>query len=173
MINSLMIRTFSPHEWETYKDLRLRSLSDTPDAFGRTLAEEQERPDAEWSNRLEMGVNSNLDLPLVAEEDGIPIGLAWGRIEKSKLEVANLYQMWVAPSHRCYGIGQSLLDTVIEWARSRNANYLDLGVTISENPAMRLYRRTGFGPVGEPRQFRPDSDLMGQRMRLKLSSSAT
>jgi len=172
MINSPRIRPFAPFEWETYKDLRLRSLSDSPDAFGRTLVEEQERSDADWSSRLESGTNSNIDLALVAEVEGKPIGLAWGRIEVSNPEVANLYQMWVAPSHRHLGIGQKLLETVIAWARSRNTSYLEVGVTHGDSPAIRLYKRTGFEPVGKPRKFRQGSDLLGQKMRLKLGNSA-
>jgi hypothetical protein len=34
------IRAFAPHEWRIYRDLRLRALSDSPDAFVRTFAEE-------------------------------------------------------------------------------------------------------------------------------------
>ena len=166
------IRTFAPHEWGTYRDLRLRALADSPDAFGRTLAEEQDRSDAEWSNRLATGANSSWSHPLVAEVDGKPIGLAWGRIEESKPDVANLYQMWVAPSHRRLGVGQMLLEAVIAWARARSASCLDLGVTCGDSPAMRLYVRAGFEPVGEPQRFRPGSELLGQPMRLKLSGKA-
>ena len=64
MNKSHRIRQLAPHEWETYKVLRLRSLADSPDAFGRTLAEEQERSDTEWSNRIASGATSNIDLPL-------------------------------------------------------------------------------------------------------------
>jgi GNAT superfamily N-acetyltransferase len=169
MIHTPKIRTFAPHEWGIYKDLRLRALADSPDAFGRTLTEEQDRSDAEWSNRLATGADSSWNLPLVAEVDGKPIGLAWGRIDESTPDVANLYQMWVAPSHRRLGAGQMLLEAVIAWARARNACYLDLGVTWADSPATRLYARAGFEPVGKPRRFRPGSELLGQPMRLKLS----
>ena len=171
MNKSHSIRQFAPHEWETYKVLRLRSLADSPDAFGRTLAEEQERSDTEWSNRIASSAPSNIDLPLVAEVDDQAIGLAWGRIEKSNPDVATLYQMWVAPKHRRHGLGQSLLETIITWSRDKNANYLELGVTFYDSPAMRLYKRAGFEPVGNPRQFRQGSDLLGQKMRLKLRSN--
>ncbi len=172
MIRTSSIRTFAPHEWRTYRDLRLRALADSPDAFGRTLAEEQGRSDAEWSSRLTSEADSSWDLPLVAEVDGEPIGLAWGRIERSNPDVANLYQMWVAPSHRRLGAGQMLLDAVIAWAKAKNANYLDLGVTCGDSPAMRLYTRAGFEPVGQPRPFRPGSELLGLPMRLNLRSDA-
>ena len=104
----------------------------------------------------------------MAEVDNEPIGLAWGRIDRSNPDVANLYQMWVAPSHRRLGIGQMLVEAVIAWAKAKNAYYLDLGITFSNRPAMRLYTRAGFEPKGDPRPFRQGSKLLGQRLRIKL-----
>jgi ribosomal protein S18 acetylase RimI-like enzyme len=169
-INPFKIRTFAAHEWQSYKNLRLRALADSPDAFGRTLAEAQERPDDYWSGRLSSGANSGRDLPLVAEWDGEPIGLAWGRIEATRPEVANLYQVWVDPNYRQRGVGQMLLTRVIAWARARNARYLDLGVTFADSPALRLYQRNGFEPTAGPEPLRPGSALLGLPMRLDLTS---
>jgi GNAT superfamily N-acetyltransferase len=162
------IRTFAPHEWSTYRDLRLRALADSPDAFGSTLSLEDTRPDAEWLERLTVGTDTRRNLPLLAEVGGEPAGLAWGRIEESSPKVANLYQMWVAPEYRRLGAGQMLLEAVIDWAREVNAHQLALGVTLGDTPAMRLYKRAGFQPVGEPQPLRPGSDLMGQKMLLVL-----
>ena len=171
MIYTPSIRTFASHEWRTYKALRLRALADSPDAFGSTLAEEEGRPNTEWSSRLASGVDSRLDLPLLAVVDSEPTGLAWGRIESSNLDVANLYQMWVAPNYRGHGVGQMLLKAVIDWAKAANVCYLALGVTCGENPAMRLYLRAGFKPIGEPEALRPGSELLAHAMRLPLRTA--
>ena len=171
MVCTPSIRTFAFHEWGTYRDLRLRALADSPEAFGSTLAQEKGRPNTEWSSRLASGVESRLDLPLVAVVDSEPIGLAWGRIESSNLDVANLYQMWVAPNYRGLGAGQMLLKAVIDWARAANVCYLALGVTCGNNPAMRLYLRAGFKPIGEPEPLRPGSELLSQAMRLPLRTA--
>jgi GNAT superfamily N-acetyltransferase len=165
------IRTFASHEWRTYRDLRLRALADSPDAFGGTLAQEKDRPDTEWASRLTSGVESRCDLALLAEVGSEPIGLAWGRIETSNLDVANLYQMWVAPNSRRLGAGRMLLEVVIAWAKAAYVHYLALGVTCGDSPAMRLYLRAGFKPVGEPEPLRPGSELMAQPMRLALRTT--
>jgi GNAT superfamily N-acetyltransferase len=167
-----IIRTLAPAEWAVYKDLRLRALADSPDAFGGTLAAEQDRSDVEWQKRLASGSDSRWNLPLLAEAGGKPVGLAWCRIVEANPEVANLYQMWVAPDHRGVGIGQMLLDTAIAWARANHALYLDLGVTYRDSPAMRLYTRRGFKPLGPPQPLRPGSDLLGLEMRLILGTAA-
>lgn len=90
MTDKPSIRTFIPQEWNTYRDLRLRALADSPDAFGRTLAEEKDRPDSEWLDCLVSGADHRWNLPLLAEVGGEPIGLAWGRIEESSPEQATL-----------------------------------------------------------------------------------
>jgi len=166
-----VIRTIAPEEWKTYKHLRLRALADSPDAFGRTLAEEQDRSDAEWYDWLAKAADSRWNLPLMAEIDGKPVGLAWGRIEQSNPDLANLYQMWVTPGSRCHGIGQMLLETVITWARQMNANFLELDVTCRDSSAMRLYQRLGFETVGQPQPLRPGSEFLCQDLRLKLKSN--
>ena len=167
MISTPVIRSFAADEWKTYKDLRLGALADSPDAFGSTLAREKDRPDADWC-RLASDIASLGDLPLVAEILGEPIGLAWGRIESSGLDVANLYQMWVAPNYRGLGVGRMLLEAVIAWAKAANACYLALAVTCGDSPAMRLYVRAGFQPLGGPEPLRPGSELLAQPMRLTL-----
>ena len=70
------IRRLDGHEWRAYRDLRLRALADSPDAFGSTLERERDRPDAEWAAGVSSGASSELDLPLVAEEEAEFIGLA-------------------------------------------------------------------------------------------------
>ena len=168
MTDAPTIRAFSPGEWRAYRDLRLRALTDSPDAFGRTLAEESSRSDSEWARRLSASDDSGINLPLVAEVRGEPIGLAWGRIGRSAPDVAALHQMWVAPSHRLMGVGRMLLESVIAWARALKASSLELGVTCEDGPARRLYERAGFNPVGQPEQLRPGSKLLAQPMRLEL-----
>jgi|SRR5215831_2209507 len=169
MTDAPKVRPFTADEWRIYRDLRLRALADSPDAFGRTLAEEVSRLDAEWVRRLGSSADSERNLPVVAELRGEPIGLAWGRIDTSNLDAAVLTQMWVAPPHRGVGAGQMLLRAVIAWAKGRNVSFLDLGVTCGNSPARRLYERAGFKPRGAPEPLRAGSDLLVQPMRLGLA----
>ena len=167
------VRPFLLQEWRVYRDLRLRALADSPDAFSGTLVEGKDRPDAEWSGRLAAGSDPRWNFPVVAEVSGEAIGLAWGRIEPSESDVAHLYQMWVDPKYRNLGVGQMLLRAVITWAGDANARYLDLCVTCGDSPAARLYARAGFMPVGDPEPLRPGSSLLAQPMRLELRSAVT
>ncbi len=161
------IRRLGGQEWRAYRDLRLRALADSPDAFGSTL-ERRDRPDAEWAVRVSSGASSELDLPLVVEEGAQLVGLAWGKIIASASDTAHVFQMWVAPECRGQGHGAELLATIIGWAREANAARVVLGVTCGDTPAQRLYARAGFKALGDPEPIRPGATLLSQPMCLEL-----
>jgi ribosomal protein S18 acetylase RimI-like enzyme len=152
--------------------MRLRCLADSPDAFGSTLAEEQERSPQAWAARLAAAAVSEHDYPLIAEQDGLPVGLLWAKADAADASVINLFQMWVAPESRGRGIAGALLREAIGWARSRSARVVQLGVTRADTPAVRLYARAGFRDFGTLEPLRPDSPLLSQPMRLELDQDA-
>jgi len=168
MIASASVRLFQAHEWQTYRDLRLRALADAPDSFAKTLAEEQGRTDAEWSSLLEASTASPSQLSILAERGERAVGLVYGRLETGVPEVAHLYSMWVEPAARRAGIGRALVDAVIAWARSRNARSLILQVTEGNTPAAFLYQQAGFAPTPELSPLRAGSSMFVRTMRLDL-----
>lgn len=164
------IREFLTNEWPLYRALRLRALADSPEAFGSTLAGEQVCSESWWVDRLSAGVASVTDLPLLAEVDGEPAGLSWGRIEPEQPETAHVYQVWVAPEARGRGAGRLLLESVLVWAKGQGVGAVELNVTCGDRPARRLYDRAGFVPFGAPEPIRPGSELLEQPMRLELDN---
>jgi GNAT superfamily N-acetyltransferase len=120
-----------------------------------------------------LGADHRWNLPLLAEVAAQPVGLAWGRIEKTTPDVANVYQMWVAPIHRGQGAGRLLLEAIIAWASAAGVRRVVLSVTCGESPARGLYVRAGFTPIGEAEPLRPGSALLVQPMQMLLSSDAT
>lgn len=171
-MDRLAIRILGAHEWQAYRDVRLRSLADSPDAFGSTLAAEQERTPDAWAARLSAAAVSGHDYPLIAELAGTAIGLVWAKVDATNSSLVNLFQMWVAPECRGRGIAARLLREAIEWARSRDASLVQLGVTCGDTAAVRLYVREGFREFGSPEPLRPGSPLLSQNMRLAIEESA-
>lgn len=94
------------------------------------------------------------DAGVIAEDaDGEPVGGAWyrcfaaarpgfGFVAPSTPELS----IAVVPGRRGSGIGTMLLDGLIEVAVARGVRQLSLSVE-PDNPARRLYLRTGFSPV--------------------------
>lgn len=166
-----IIRTLDAHEWPKYRDIRLRALADAPDAFGSSLAAEQDRTPDEWAARLFAAVDSDQNHLLIAELAGAAQGLLWARLDAGNSAVVNIFQMWVAPESRGHGIAAALLHEALIWARSRNARVVQLGVTCGDTPAMRLYLRAGFQAFGTPEPLRLGSSVLAQSMRLVLDES--
>ncbi len=162
------VRPFQPHEWRLYRELRLNALRDAPDAFGSTLAREEAFTEPEWIRRLAVGAASSLDLPLVAEESGRAVGLAWVRIDADDLTTATLYQVWVHPEFRRRGIGEGLLASALAWAKGAGAGTMVLSVACGPDSALEFCRRAGFVEAGNPSKLRPDSDLLQQPMRRSI-----
>lgn len=166
--SALVVRPLLADEWPLYRDLRLRALHDSPDAYGSILALESTRSNEEWADRLARGVQSASELPLVADWAGEPCGLAWARLDDDAPESAHLYQMWVASEQRRRGVGRALVDAAAAWARAMSATQLELDVTCNNEAAVRLYEGAGFVAYGERRALRPGSTLEAQGMRRML-----
>ena len=164
------IRRFAEHEWQVYRDLRLRALADSPDSFGSTYDREAAWADSVWQDRLRAGAAAAGQMPVVALIDDTPVGLAWGRRDDHERTVADLFQVWVAPRARGQGVGAQLMDAVIAWARGLGVRALRLAVTPSHPAALRLYRRAGFVSAGEPEPLRPGSPVWSQPMQLLLDA---
>lgn len=162
------VRSFGADEWPLYRALRLEALRDSPHAFGSTLAREEAFADQAWFTRLANGVESEFDLPLVAESDGRAIGLAWARIATEQPSTVMLYQFWVHPDWRRQGAGRLLVQTAVDWGRRSNAKEITLNVALGPKSAIDFYRRLGFEAVGEPSPLRPGSDELQQGMRRVL-----
>jgi GNAT superfamily N-acetyltransferase len=165
----IQLRVMNSSDWRKYRELRLRALGDSPDAYGSTLAAEQDRSEAAWAERLAAAETSGKDLPLIAEHGGQSVGLVWAKVDPADASIVNVFQMWVAPENRGCGTGQALLRSAIAWARGIGARFVQLGVTCGDSPAARLYAREGFSAHGVPEPLRPDSPLLAQYMRLPLA----
>src|SRR5215831_15853456 len=135
---AIQVRRFAPHEWRMYRELRLRALADSPDAFGSTYEREAARDDAAWEERLRDGATSDAQMPVVALSGETPVGLAWARRDGDDPTLAHLFQVWVSPTHRGRGVGRSLTNAVIAWAQGLGLQTLRLGVTPSHPAALRL-----------------------------------
>lgn len=164
----ISVRSIASHEWREYRDLRLRALRDSPDAFGSTYGMEVARPDDIWSSRINSAISSGTERAFFASNQEEVCGLVWCKLSASEPGVADIFQKWVAPSSRGLGAGRALLNEAIAWGASVNAHRVRLGVTATDSPAMRLYRDQGFRPVGALEPLREDSNLMVQTMELEL-----
>jgi GNAT superfamily N-acetyltransferase len=142
-VSDIVIRQLTPDEWERFRDIRLAALLDAPTAFGSTYAQSIAYTEHIWRSRL---TTASM---FAAEEDERLIGIAGGLPGQSGDGAAILISMWVDPAARGRGIGERLVNRIIEWARTEGFRRLSLWVTVGNDSAERLYARCGFVPTGQ------------------------
>ena len=164
----ISIRPIAAHEWQKYRDIRLRALKESPDAFGSTWEREISFSDEIWSARIAAAQGSRINGAFFAVTGEQVHGLIWAQISDKDSKLACLYQMWVDPAVRGLGVGRSLLTEALAWAKRNGAQSVQLGVTVADSPALKLYASQGFFPVGKAEPLREGSGLMAQTMVLAL-----
>ena len=93
---------------------------------------------------------------LLAWQGDVAVGAAvcvWGFSTFTGCPSLNVHDLAVQPEYRGRGVGRLLLEEVERRARARGSSKLTLEVHASNEGAMRLYRRFGFGPWDAPTLF--------------------
>ncbi len=68
---------------------------------------------------------------------------------------AAMTAMWVDPRFRRQGVGDVLVKTLIDWARSTGYSQMFLWVADGNRNAERLYERNSFTRTGAVQEMRP------------------
>ncbi|MGY0216234.1 N-acetyltransferase family protein [Endozoicomonadaceae bacterium StTr2] len=168
-MTDLKIYISKENDWQTYKNLRLQALQDSPDSFCTTYEQMVDATDEFWICRCQLKQGSSIMLPLIAELDGIPCGMAWAITSEVESGTAHIYQMWVSPQARGHGIARAMLEKMLTWAEKHQLEKLELSVTTTNRAAIALYESMGFETCGELVPLREHSALQVQSMALGLS----
>jgi ribosomal protein S18 acetylase RimI-like enzyme len=141
-------------DWRLWRQLRLEALTESPAAFGETLARWTGTGDTEerWRARF-----SSVPLNVVLRLDGAPAGMvgAWVGAD----DIVELISMWVAPFARGSGVADAAVRAVLSWADPRE---VVLSVKVDNAAATALYQRHGFVDAG-PSPAYADERLMRRR----------
>jgi len=164
-----VVARLRPEYWRAWRELRLRALAESPEAFGSTY-EENVRLTAETCQRrvraLAAPAGDRTMFVAVDSATGEWIGCAGGYVDIGG--TPNLISMWVAPEHRGRGVGTSLVGAVIDWARAGGHVRVRLDVVRSRGSAERLYGRLGFRHTGRSTPMPRDPDLVEDEMVLRF-----
>jgi ribosomal protein S18 acetylase RimI-like enzyme len=96
------------------------------------------------------------DTALIALDDGFPVGAAWyrlfrrdepgyGFVDETTPELA----VAVVPSRRGRGLGEALLEALVERARAEGHRALSLSVPSDNGALVSFYEKHGFKPLHE------------------------
>ena len=149
----ITIRPLTAADAEQYRTFRLRGLREHSDAFRSSFEDESRRDIATTRERLTAGQflgAFDKDRPLIGA-----IGLLLEAGLKTR-HIGQVIGMYVIREHAGQGVGASLLQALIDQARSTTGlEQLLLTVTLSNAHAKRLYESVGFEVFGvEPRAIK-------------------
>ena len=149
------LRRLGPDDWQVLRDIRLRALAESPDAFGSTLDRERDFDEKDWRRRLVRPVFAVL-------ADDRPVAMAGAFTDGGRLQV---WGMWTDPAHRGRGHARALLDALVGDAVDEGRP-VSLHVNTANSVARAAYESYGFVPTGELEPLRPGSDQRIELMRL-------
>ena len=141
-------RRLSRDDWADFREIRLKALADSPDAFGSTLAREERFEESDWRQRLAG--------PVYVVDDPAPVAVG-GVFDNDG--VPHVWGMWTDPGHRRRGHARSILDALIP-----PGTQAQLDVTATNSDARTAYERYGFVATGRLEPLRPGSTLMIELM---------
>lgn len=160
-MNRIVVRQMTEDEWQVVRDVRLAALLEAPYAFGSTYEREIAFDEETWRSRLR-----NPDGPTFLAFDGDEAVGIDGVYTENDEHI--LVAMWVKPASRGRGTGAALTNAVLDWARTRGARRVLLGVAEGNDPARRLYERLGFSLTGKAEPLHSDPSRLTREMAREL-----
>lgn len=148
----MKIRTLQATDAQSYQDIRLEGLRESPEAFGSTYEREVEFPLELVIERLKPGP-SKFVLGAFNDEERLVGVLTFVREDGVKTKhKGNVYGMYVSAEARGMNIGRNLLLALIEKAKQlEGLEQINLTVVSHNEPAKSLYSALGFQVYGTER----------------------
>jgi ribosomal protein S18 acetylase RimI-like enzyme len=140
-IAPVAVREMRAWEGEQLREIRLRALKNSPEAFASTYADSEARSAESWTSMITGGdVDSRRYVAIV---DGQWAGMAGSYRSDAGVE---LISMWADPAFRGRGVGEALVKAVLRHAGDETVG---LWVMQGNDTARRLYERCGFVADGD------------------------
>jgi L-amino acid N-acyltransferase YncA len=159
----ISVRVLDASEWSVYRDIRLRALSESPQAFTATLAEEADRDERFWRDRMTQADR------LVAERDQLPLGIASLGPYEPDPTAGEVFGVYVVPDVRNSGIAWRLVEAAADLAVRNGYRQLYFWVGTDNARAVGFGKNFGFRTTGYRRQARlSDRDLGEEEMAMVL-----
>ena len=152
-------------DWERVRDIRLRSLLDSPHAFGGTYENEMLFDEMQWRN--EFGKLSFV----VASVDGQDSGVMSIEILVGDFgSTCWIGGCWTDPKFRGVGLMRTMFNYVDRHAIERGWLVQGLGVWTDNDSAIAAYEKLGFVEMGGPQPSSRQPGKFYQRMIRKTNN---
>ena len=119
-----------------------------------------------WSERsITAEISNPLSKWFVAVEGDTVVGYIGSQTVLGESDMMNVA---VSPEFRGRGIGEKLVQTLIDWLKDNQVYRLTLEVRVSNEPAIKLYEKLGFTQIGRRPNYyhhpKEDAYIMGKEL---------
>jgi RimJ/RimL family protein N-acetyltransferase len=167
----ITIRMANPDDAAIVRSLRLKALALHPEAFAADLEMSAADGVEVWAERIaDYAANSSSAICIALKGD-ILIGMSgigrghWPKRRHS----GTIWGVYVNQRWRGLHIAEQLLNGCIEWGKENGVSVINLGVNLSNVPAIRCYARSGFTIYGvEPRAIYHEGVYFDELLMAKL-----
>jgi ribosomal protein S18 acetylase RimI-like enzyme len=150
------VRALGEEDWQQYREIRLMALTDSPDAFVATLAQEEALDEQVWRERMRRARR------MVADLDGSPVGVvSLGQGDADHCCTGELFGLWVAPRGRGTGVAWKLVEAGAAQASADGHRHLGYWVGTNNGPAVAFASSFGFRPTGTRRPMKVANETDG------------
>jgi GNAT superfamily N-acetyltransferase len=160
----ITVRVLGESEWSLYREVRLRALTESPSAFTATLADEADRAESFWRDRMTRSYR------LLAERGQLTQGIvSLGAYEK-EASAAEVFGLYVVPEARGTGVSWRLVEAAAALATQSGYASLYYWAGTDNGRAIGFAQNFGFRSSGYRRPSRTsDVDLGEEEVALVLS----
>ena len=144
----LQLRTLAPDEVGLHRDVRLRALRDAPTSFGETYAEQVAQPWSYWEELTRSVTEPGRHVLFLACVGDLVPGCVYGLRDHARRDGGRVGGLWVDPAWRQRGVGSTLVQAVVSWAREQGLQHLGLWAPAHHPAARALYHNAGFRETG-------------------------
>ncbi|WP_424951846.1 N-acetyltransferase family protein [Deinococcus sp.] len=152
----LLIRSLTATDAPVYFAFRLAGLAESPLAFGRSAEEYRHEPLETVAAGLAEHLGERVTLGAFLSGELVGAMTAVRELTLKRRHKGNIYAVYVSPAARGQRVGETLLSALLAWAGAvPGLEQLHLAVSVTQEPARRLYLRHGFQVYGlEPKALR-------------------
>lgn len=164
MQTQFTVRVLDEADWQTYRDMRLTALQESPEAFAAAYATEKTYEESLWRERMRRAVR------LVASDEGTDIGIvSIGEAPVEFDDAAELFGLWVRPELRGAGVAKDLVIVAAKEASRLGRRQLVYWVSTENGRAVAFASGRGFRPTELRRPMGGDNPDSEEEVAMILS----
>ena len=155
-MSEISVRVLDESEWSLYRDIRLRALTESPRSFTATLADEADRDEQFWRDRMTRSYR------LLAERGELPQGIVSLGPDEQDPAQAEVFGLYVVPEARSTGVSWRLVEATADLAIQAGYTQLYYWVGTDNARAIGFGKNFGFLTTDRRRPAHPSDFHQGE-----------